>query len=367
VLSQMNPRILQVVTDTDRRGAQVFATDLHEALVALGHDVRTVALAPGVVGGLEVPVLGLKRMSGGTLGALRAEVKSADVVVAHGSTTLPACALTTVFTGVPFVYRQISDSRFWAPTRLRRLRVRAGMLRAARIVALWRGSALTVCELFGVPESKVRVVPNGVPTEPFHVANRAARASARARFGLRPDRATVLSLGALAPEKGVDLAVRAVGDLPDAQMLVVGDGPERNALAELADRVAPERIAFTGSIDVPADAYAAADVVVLPSRGGDSMPAVLIEAGLCGLPAVSTPVEGIPEIVVEGVTGRLVPIGGLDELTAALGALLADADAASRLGASARRHCMEQFSIEAVAGQWLEVLAELVPALREVH
>ena len=51
------------------------------------------------------------------------------------------------------------------------------------------------------------------------------------------------------------------------------------------------------------EAYAAADVVVLASRGGDSMPAVLIEAGLCGVPAVATPVQAIPEIVLPGETG----------------------------------------------------------------
>ena len=367
MLGQMDPRILQVVTDTDRRGAQVFATDLHEAMRSLGHEVRTVALAPGSVGGLDVPVLGQQRMSVGSLRALRYAATAANVVVAHGSTTLPACAISTAGTGVPFVYRQISDSRFWAPTRLRRLRVRAGMSRAARIVALWRGSAQTVSELFGVPEAKVRVVPNGVPTASFRVADHAGRQAARRRFGLDLDRSTVLSLGALAPEKGVDLAVRALGDLPGAQMLVVGDGPERASLTALANQVAPERIVFTGSIDDPADAYAAADVVALPSRGGDSMPAVLIEAGLCGLPTVSTPVEGIPEIVLDGETGCLVPVGEHAALTRTLGALLTDGDQAARLGAAARAHCIQHFSIEAVAAQWVAVLAELVPGLDDAH
>jgi glycosyltransferase involved in cell wall biosynthesis len=363
VLDQMDPSILQVVTDTDRRGAQVFATDLHRAIAISGRSVRTVALAPGTVGGLDLPVLGSKRLGGATLGALRAQVRQSAVVVAHGSSTLPACALTTLGTRTPFVYRQISDSRFWAPTRLRRLRVGRGMARAARVVALWRGSADTVNELFGVPESKLRVVPNGVPTEPFRVADAPMRANMRGQFGLRPDRPTVLSLGALAREKGVDLAVRAMGRLPDAQLLVVGEGPERLALERLAQEVAPERVVFTGSVAVPADAYAAADLLVLPSRGGDSMPAVLIEAGLCGLPAVSTPVEGIPEIVRDGDTGALVPIGDVDALTGAIARFLAEPPRARRVGAQARAHCIEHFSIEAVAEQWLSVLAEVVPAL----
>src|SRR4051794_10190147 len=131
--------ILQVVTDTDRRGAQVFAEDLHAALVRRGHGVTTVALAPGVVGGLDLEALGPRRRSVQTLRELRCAARRHEAVLAHGSTTLPMCALALVGTSVPFAYRQISDSLFWAPDRLRRLRVRIGLARAARVVALWTG------------------------------------------------------------------------------------------------------------------------------------------------------------------------------------------------------------------------------------
>src|SRR5690349_168446 len=116
---------LQVVTDTDRRGAQQFALDLHRALEARGRQMRTVALVDGEVGGLDLPTLGSKRLSLPTLLALRREAVAACVVIAHGSSTLPATAITTLGTGVPFVYRQISDVRFWARGRLRRWRVAA--------------------------------------------------------------------------------------------------------------------------------------------------------------------------------------------------------------------------------------------------
>src|SRR5690349_18726130 len=114
-------RVLQVVTDTDRRGAQVFAIDLQHALSEIGHPVQTVALTDGASGGLGTPVLGAKRVSIEGLRALRRQAAGYDVVVAHGSTTLPACALSLAGSGVPFVYRQISDSMFWASTRSRQL------------------------------------------------------------------------------------------------------------------------------------------------------------------------------------------------------------------------------------------------------
>src|SRR4051812_4285557 len=101
--------VLQVITDTDRRGGQVFAQDLGEALRARGHDVRTVALVPGAgTWTLAVPTLGRQARGLSTLRALRKEMPRSGVVIAHGSSTLAACALAGLGTGVPFIYRQIS-------------------------------------------------------------------------------------------------------------------------------------------------------------------------------------------------------------------------------------------------------------------
>ena len=128
-------RLLQVVTDTDRRGAQVFATDLHGALASLGHEVQTVALCAGRSGGLDVDVLGPTRRSLTTHRRLRHESTDVDVVIAHGSTTLPVSAIALAGTSTPFVYRQISDTAFWAPDRFRQTWVRIAMGRAAAAAA----------------------------------------------------------------------------------------------------------------------------------------------------------------------------------------------------------------------------------------
>jgi glycosyltransferase involved in cell wall biosynthesis len=356
-----------VVTDTDRRGAQVFACDLHAELTRVGHDVRTVALAPGATGGLDLPVLGSKRISAGTLRALRHEMGAATATIAHGSSTLPACAIASLGKRSPFVYRQISDSQFWASTAARRVRVRAGLRRAARVVTLWDGAAAAVTEMFGVPQAKIRVIPNAVPLAGFVVSDDATRRAARAGFGLDADRPTVLSIGALASEKGVDLTLAAVGEIPGTQLLVVGEGMERAALERLAQRVAPGRTTFAGVVDPVARAYAAADVVALPSRGGDSMPAVLIEAGLSGVPAVATPIGGIPEIVLDGESGVLVGVDAIGELTEAIRRFCDDPQLSQQFGDAARRHCRNHFTIGPIAERWLAVLGELAPDLRRVH
>ena len=349
--------VLQVVTDTDRRGAQVFATDLGPALTRLGWEVRTVALAEGSVGGLDLPVLGPSRRSPRTLWALRRAMGDVDVVAAHGSTTLPACAIAGVGRRPPFVYRQISESRFWADTPARRARVRASLGRAAGVVALWPGAAEVLTSDFGVPAERSTVVPNGVPPSRFPPADGDERVRARRQLGFSPKTPIIAYLGALVPEKGVDVVLRAIGRTSaPATVIVAGEGPERAMLERLAGQVAPGRVQLLGSVDDPRTVLAASDVVVLASRGGDSMPAVLVEAGLVGRPVVATPVEGIVEIVDDGTTGLLVPVDDAAALAQAFDALLADPERRRAMGAAGTRHCRDRYGIDVVAAAWDGVL-----------
>jgi glycosyltransferase involved in cell wall biosynthesis len=352
-----------VITDPSRRGAQVFALDLGDALREAGRDVRTVALGPAAgKPALDVPLLGERRVAWSTIASLRREMARADVTVAHGGQTLPACALATVGTRHRFVYRQISNSLFWASSPSRRLRVRAALWRAARIVALWDGSAATLQRHFGVRRDRVRVIPNAVVVERFSPVDVSRRLEARRDFGLRQEPFTLVFVGALVHDKGVDLAIEAVGRLANTQLLVAGDGPEAAALRALAARAAPGRVTFAGAVADAACALAAGDAVVLASRGGDSMPAVLIEAGLMEVPAIATPVEAIPQIIEAGSTGELVPQADVEALALAIGRLIADPERVVELGRRARQHCLERFSIDGVAREWDHVLREVAAA-----
>ncbi|MDP8960186.1 MAG: glycosyltransferase family 4 protein, partial [Actinomycetota bacterium] len=163
-------------------------------------------------------------------------------------------------------------------------------------------------------------------------------------------------IGALVPEKGADAAIRALAGCEECQLLVVGGGPEYEALRALAGEVAPGRVVFAGPVDHPANAFAAADMVVLPSRT-EVMPGVLIEAGLSGLPAVATNIGGIPEIVRPGVTGEIVAPDEEAQLVAAIRRAL---DRADRYGRAARQHCLEHFEIDAVAAQWDRLLTSML-------
>ena len=353
---QTHGAVLQVITDNDRRGGQVFAADLHVALVRRGVEVRTAALAPASSSsGLDFDVLGPRRRHPRTLKRLREAMVGSGVVVAHGSTTLPMCALAGVGLDVPFVYRQISEQLFWAHNPSRRVRQRLALSRAAHVTVLWSGATKVMSERFGVPTDRITVIPNGVPADRCPPVTPSARHEARLRFGLDPDRPTLLYLGALVPEKGADTLVSAMADLTPAgwQLLVVGRGPELPRLQRLADQLPSGAVTIHDPVSSGAEAIAAADVIGLTSRGGDSMPAVLIEAGMMGVPAVATPVEGIVDIVLDRETGRIVP---LDDPAATAAAVAEVGERAREYGEAAQNHCLANFEIASVAARWHDVL-----------
>jgi glycosyltransferase involved in cell wall biosynthesis len=351
-------RVLHVITDRDRRGAQVFASDLAHGLEALGVRNEVVALAPGEHGDLlPIECLGPSRRSWRTIRALRRRAREFDVVVAHGSATLLVSAVGLWGSRVPFVYRQISDPLHWAASLPRRVRVGLFLRQAAGIVSLSPSVAEVVSAHYRLPLSKITVLPNAVPAGPFAPPSEVERATARAKLNLQPDSTVALYVGALAPEKGVDMAIEAAGAIRGLQLVVVGSGPERDRLEELATRVAPGRVHFTGPLDKPVIAMHASDFIVLASKGGDSMPAVLIEAGLCGLAAVSTPVGAISDVVIDGHSGFVVPIDDQARLTAAVKLLADDTQLHRDFGAAARERCLSRFTIEATATGWLDLLS----------
>lgn len=348
-------KVLQVVTDTDLRGAQIFARELHGPLVRRGHLLRTVALAPGVVGGLDLPALGQSGRKPQTFVRLRRLMRDADVVIAHGSTTLSACALAGVGTATPFVYRNLGDPLRWADSLSRRLRTAALLHRASAVVALWQGAAAALTQKLRVAPERVTIVPNGVDVARYRPATPQERAKARHDLGLADEAPTMAFVGALGPEKNVAHAVDAVAALDGAVLLVAGDGPARRDVQRRAETTAAERVFFLGSVEDPRPVYAAADCVVLPSQT-EGLPATLIEAGLCGLPVVASDVGGVGEIVTSD-TGALVPPGDVAALTEALRRALAEA---ATLGAAAEARCRTRFDLERVTDGWARVLEDVV-------
>jgi len=168
----------------------------------------------------------------------------------------------------------------------------------------------------------------------------------------------VLYVGSLAEEKGaLDLLSAPIAS--PHRVLFAGDGPLRARL-ETASR-SEDRVVVLGVQADMAAVYAAADVVVLPSWS-EELPAVLIEAGLAGLPVVATSVGSVPDIVENGVSGVLVPARNTAMLAEAIDGLLASRERRVAMGEAGRARVGGRFTFEAVIDRWAELLEEVASA-----
>ncbi len=355
-------RILHLVSDTDRRGGQVFATDLHHALTDRTVKSSIYAIQPGRKGGLEIPVLGNRRFGIQATRLLRRQMSNVDVTVAHGSTSVLACRIAGGGPARPFVVRQISEARYWLDTRAKRGRMRWYLQGSDRVVSLSQSSAQELTDLTGLDESLHAVIPNGVPLGHFRPPSQAERSTARSQFSIGQDQSVFCYVGALVPEKGVDLLVRSIGQIKDAMLIVAGDGPDRRALEDLAIREAPHRIQFVGSLGNPLPVYHASDALLLASRGGDSMPAVIAEAAFCGLPTIATNVGAIGEMVDDGSTGVVIERDDYRGFSEAVRSATESSTATHHMGDRAMARCIESFEINPVADLWLDLLTDVAMA-----
>jgi glycosyltransferase involved in cell wall biosynthesis len=354
VTQERQPQVLHLVASTRRRGAEVFATDLASALRSHGPSGRVISLTGG--GTLPVDVTGSGRFHLRTLAIVRSEVRRSSVVVAHGSTTLLAACTATVGAGVPFVYRNIGDPDHWVGTRRRSQSVGLMLRRAARVVALWPGAAERLVERHRLDPQRVAVAPTGVDVARFPPVDEGSRAIARKSLHLEAGGPVVCVVGSLTSEKDPFSAIRAVARVDGARLLVAGEGPLRPALEEQARALLPGRATFLAAVDDVRLVLAAADVLLLSSRT-EGLPAVLIEAGLSSLPVVATPVGGVAEIVEDGVTGVLAPVGDAEAMANAIDQALA---AGRAMGERARARCERHFGLDQVAETWAAVLRAVI-------
>ena len=340
-------RVLVVLASANRRGAEHEGWQLAGQLAESGLAARTVALAAGQGSVLPVEVLGNPR-SPSTLWKLRRLARTVDVVLAYGSTTLPACALALLATDTPFVYRSIGDPRSWVRGGLHRTRTRWLMGRSRRIVALWSGSADAVADLYGIPAHRIDVIPNARSAEDFGPEHLSTVATARAALEIPADATVVALIGALSAEKRPLLAVDIVAGLPGVWLVIAGDGPMRADVAAACTEHLPERSRQLGSVADVRPLLVASDVVLICSST-EGMPGVAIEASMTGRRVVASTVGAVSEMFAAGVRGQSLAVDAtLDEWRAAIAAQtsLPNPDP------------LHTYSWKRVLPAWLELIAE---------
>lgn len=216
--------------------------------------------------------------------------------------------------------------------------------RAHACMAVSEVLAQRFAEACKLSPAKVMTVRNGVDLEHFVPCQQADdQFAARRALGLPEQGRIAISVGRLVAGKGFDVAARAVSEVSDAKLVLVGDGPERESLANLGGT----NVIFLGALppDKVAIAYRAADVFVLPSHR-EGWPNVVTEALASGLPVVATPVGGIPQIMggeqPEAYLGALVPVGDTAGFAAAIQRVLDDEKCSGRVRAFAERYGWEE-------------------------
>lgn len=217
-------------------------------------------------------------------------------------------------------------------------------------------------ERIGVPARCFTTVANGIAP----LASRMSRAEARQALGLTPEQPVVLTIGRLTHMKAQGQLVDAVPELatrfPGLAVVLLGDGPLRADLVEQAALLGvADAVRFPGHRPDARLLLAAGDVFVLPSRH-EGMPLAALEAMEAGLPVVATRVVGSDEVVVDGVTGALVPFGRPAELGARLAELLADPGLRRRQGAAGRCRYMAGFSHDRMVTETAAVYERLLGA-----
>jgi D-inositol-3-phosphate glycosyltransferase len=232
--------------------------------------------------------------------------------------------------------------------------------RAGCIVASTPAEAVDLIEHYKARPERVCVSPPGVDHGVFHPGS-----SRRGDLGL-PAGPLAAVVGRVQPLKGIDIAIKAIGDIPEARLVVVG-GPsgdvgdhEVERLRGLADEVAPDQVTFLPPMDheAIADLYRSIDVVVIPSRA-ESFGLVAVEAQACGTPVVASRVGGLAFSVEDGESGYLVEDGDIAAWTKRIGAVLTDDDVRTKLSGGAVVHA-SRFSWNVTGARVLELYQGLV-------
>ena len=228
-----------------------------------------------------------------------------------------------------------------------------------RFVALAGSHLAFLAGRFRLAPSRFEVIGSGVDLEAFAPAP--DRRAVRRELGLPEDAPLAGIVAALRPEKNhglfVDAAALVHARLPAARFLVIGDGPERASIeARVGERGLGGVVSFLGARrDVPR-LWRALDVAVLSSHPVvETLPVTLLEAHACAVPAVSTDVGSIRDIVEEGVTGFLVGAGDGESLAERLVRLMSDAGLRARMGAAARERAERLFELDGMVRAYEEL------------
>ena len=232
-------------------------------------------------------------------------------------------------------------------------------LMAPFLRVVWKNAAGVVANSNGLrqlangfdPRFEIPIIPNGVDFEFYRAADR----------DLSFPR--LLSVGRIVHQKGLDIAMRALGGLRelDWEWRIAGDGPQMQVLQSLAKELGIEdRVHFLGwqSRDQLIASYKQANIFLFPSRH-EGMPNAMLEAMASGLPVIASCIAGSEELVLNDKTGYLIPSEDIASLQVALKKMLSDPARRAQMGSASRQHAEANYSWESTARQYARLLEKV--------
>jgi len=371
-------KVLHVIPSLGYGGAEKLLVDLLPTLLKHGVDSSVVTLsnriplAPGLVeAGIPVTSLGVT----GTIyqiprllravAKLRVEMARAmpDIIHSHLFMADLCTRLARGVKGPVLITTLHNVDPWWFERRRLRSRLKTwldGFLAYffdVYFLAVSQDVKYSAQKALGLRDGKVRVVYNGIKIEAFQ-----PRAEIHSHRG-----PVIIQVGRFYKQKGHAVAVRAFSVLkktyPDAKLLFVGDRPLRPKIEEMVKCFRLERdVTFLGTrADVP-ELLAESDIFWMPSEY-DGLPIACIEAMASGLPVVATDVPGIREVVLDGITGHLVPPRSVDILAAKTIEILGDPNMWRHMSSNERHRAEREFSIEANAEAYSQAYRDALEGL----
>lgn len=375
-------------------GMEVQADTLYRGLAARGHSVEVITTAhptslreveDGRIRTHHLPRSDPRRYTAGWWNASYEKLRElvhrgrADILLSQSAGALPYIPRARRELNLPAVMLVHMSFGAGLQSQWRAARSLRGWLRLAYTLSqapwhylLWRKAVAAADAIIAVsdevardmraewriePAGRMVVVPNGIDVTRF-VSTPEARVALRAELRLDSEQFVAIAAARLAHEKGVQVALKALARVPEATLVIAGDGPHASALQRQArDLEVAGRVRFLGF--VPRDRLpgylAAADAFVMPSLYREGLPVSILEAMACGLPVVASCIGGIPTAVTSETTGLLVHPGDDRDLAQALARLARDHELRVRLGVAARATAEGRFSVTRMVDDTLEV------------
>lgn len=262
--------------------------------------------------------------------------------------------------GVPLIFSTIHNTDYWRREKkylVYSIIDRLTMTLNTHVVAVSNGVKDFLVRWQRINPDKITTIYNGVDVEKY--TDTTGFEKLRNLFGLRGDIPTIGVTARLTRQKGLDIFLQAAKYIlqngRQAQFLLVGDGPSRGELEDLAKKLEIEQyIIFTGfRTDIPA-ILGLLDIFVMSSRW-EGLGLSIIEAMLAGKPVVASNVDGIPEVVLDQETGILIPPGAPKALADAICTLLDSPEKRREMGERGRQRAIRDFSIDRMVRNFEEL------------